>query len=95
MYNYSEWIKFEDEEEFAKKCQEMLKESGFTILESCEHKFTPRGYTALFLLSESHFAIHSFPEDDKIYIELSSCVKKYFDKFVEMIKEYEKNKKLR
>ena len=46
-----------------------------------EH-FEPIGYTALFLLSESHFAIHTFPEHNQTYIELTSCVKKQFDYFI-------------
>ena len=55
-----------------------------------EHYFTKQGYTGLWLLAESHFAIHTFPEEDKIYIEISSCVKKYFDAFLQEIEEIEK-----
>jgi S-adenosylmethionine decarboxylase len=40
----------------------------------------------LFLLSESHFAIHTFPEEGQSYIELSSCVFEPFLKFVSNIK---------
>ena len=53
-----------------------------------EHYFTPYGYTALFLLAESHFALHTFPEENKTYIELSSCVKKgFYYRFVDDIKD--------
>ena len=45
-------------------------------------KFYPYGYTKLYLLSESHFAIHTFPEEKLAYYELSSCNKKYYDRFV-------------
>ena len=88
MYNYRDWINYEDEKEFAKKCEKMLLESGFKILDKTEHYFEPMGYTGLFLLSESHFAIHSFPEEDKIYIELSSCVEEYYNLFINKIKNY-------
>ena len=56
--------------------------SGFGVLDVIEKHFEPIGYTALFLLSESHFAIHTFPEHNQTYIELSSCVKKQFDYFI-------------
>lgn len=85
MYNYNKWIKYEKEEEIVPRLEKLLKKSGFTIIKKVEHYFEGQGYTGLWLLAESHFAIHTFPEEDKIYIELSSCVKKYFDKFVKEI----------
>lgn len=88
MYNYSDWIEYEEEKEFVVKCEELLKRSGFKIINMVEHYFTPIGYTGIFLLSESHLAIHSFPEEQKIYIELSSCVKEYYDNFVVSIQKY-------
>ena len=88
MYNYSDWIEYEDEKQFVIKCEKMLIQSGFTILNKIEQYFKPVGYTGLFLLSESHFAIHSFPEENKIYIELSSCVEKNYNNFVNKIKNY-------
>ena len=54
---------------------------------SSEHPFNPQGYTALWLLSESHFAVHTFPEFGKSYIELSSCNLEYYQKFLSMTKE--------
>lgn len=51
----------------------MLVESGHTILSFIDHHFEPDGYTALWLLSESHLAIHTFPERAVTYIEISSC----------------------
>ena len=82
MYNYNKWIKYEKEEIIVPKLEEMIRKSGFTIIKKVEHYFEEQGYTGLWLLAESHFAIHTFPEEDKIYIEISSCVKEYFDRFV-------------
>lgn len=82
MYNYNKWIKYDKEEIIVPKLEEMIKRSGFTIINKVEHYFEKQGYTGLWLLAESHFAIHTFPEEDKIYIEISSCVKEYFDRFV-------------
>ena len=80
MNNFNAWIKYEDEKELIKEIDAELVNAGFHVLEKCEHFFEPYGYTGLWLLSESHFAIHSFPEEDKIYIELTSCVDGPFDR---------------
>jgi S-adenosylmethionine/arginine decarboxylase-like enzyme len=66
----------------------MLLSSNFKVLKRVSHNFSPYGFTALFLLSESHLAIHTFPEENKTYIELSSCVEKQFNNFVDNIKKY-------
>lgn len=48
------------------------------MLAVTEHRFRPYGYTALWLLGESHFALHTFPECGRTYYEISSCNKPYF-----------------
>lgn len=88
MYNYNKWIKYEKEEIIVPKLEEMIKRSGFTIINKVEHYFEKQGYTGLWLLAESHFAIHTFPEENKIYIEISSCVKEYFDRFVKELSKF-------
>lgn len=87
MHNYSSWIDDVSPETLKEKFTKLLKECGFGIENFTEKHFNPFGYTALFLLSESHFAIHTFPEEGRTYIELSSCVKKPFDDFVKKINE--------
>lgn len=85
MYNYNTWIYYEEEEILVEKFERMLLDSGFTIIKKVEHFFEGQGYTGLWLLAESHFAIHTFPEENRVYIEISSCVKKYFDNFLEKL----------
>ncbi len=89
MYNYHKWIKYQEEEILITIMESILLESGFTIINKVEHYFPSQGYTGLWLLAESHLAIHTFPEEDKIYIEISSCVKKYFDCFVKKFEQLE------
>lgn len=88
MHNYNKWIKYEKEEIIVPKLEEMIRRSGFTIINKVEHYFEKQGYTGLWLLAESHFAIHTFPEENKIYIEISSCVKEYFDRFVKELSKF-------
>jgi len=45
----------------------------YQILGEIEHKFDPEGYTFLFLLSESHVSLHTFPERNYISFDLYSC----------------------
>lgn len=89
MWNLRIWIP-ESEVYYLKKLYvEPLKECGFGVMKEMEHHFTPYGYTGIWLLSESHLAIHTFPEhgiNGMSYLELTSCVEKPFRKYMEMIK---------
>jgi len=85
IWNDAGWIRETDPVAIRNRFDHALRNAGFTILDICEHRFTPYGYTALYLLSESHFAIHTFPESMKSYYEISSCNKPYFLKFLEFI----------
>ena len=64
---------------------QLLVESGFEIVGFSEHTFTPQGYSCVYVLSESHLAIHTFPEEDSINIQLSSCVAGPFLQFTRLI----------
>ena len=66
---------------------EALRKSGFNILCFTDHHFTPQGYTGLWLLTESHFAVHTFPEFGRTYIELSSCNLEFYQEFLKLTKE--------
>ena len=80
IWNKAGWIKETDPIKLKNTYNDLLLLSGFNILNFQEHYFRP-GYTGLWLLGESHFAIHTFPEEKKSYIELSSCNEKYYNYF--------------
>ena len=50
-----------------------INKSGATILSYTEKKFDNGGYTILFLLSESHCSIHTYPENNSIFTDLFTC----------------------
>lgn len=85
IWNDSRWISKVNPNEIKEIFNNILVNSGFKILESVEHYFTPQGYTLMFLLAESHFACHTFPEESKSYIELSSCNELYYNKYVQFV----------
>ncbi|MDR0384681.1 MAG: S-adenosylmethionine decarboxylase [Prevotellaceae bacterium] len=89
IWNYSQWIAETNPATIKTLFDRVLRESGFRILNESEHHFYPQGYTGLWLLSESHFAVHTFPEFQKSYVELASCNLEYYIKFVELMKNYE------
>lgn len=84
IWNNNFWTEQTEPKELKQKFEEVLKQCGFNILAIEEHYFHPQGYTALFLLAESHLAIHTFPECGKTYIELSSCNLDYYIKFLKL-----------
>ena len=73
IYNYKSWIKETDPATLKVLMKEFLEQSQFQVLNFTEHHFSPYGYTCLWLLGESHLAIHTFPEKEVCYVELSSC----------------------
>ncbi len=80
--NFSIWVAEIDPVTLTSGFKDLLLDSGFGILNFMEHHFEPQGYTAIWLLSESHLAIHTFPEESKSYVELSSCNKEMYDNFI-------------
>lgn len=91
IYNHSEWIRDIDERSLKKSFSKILSKSGFGLLNMMEHRFKPQGYTCIWLLAESHFAIHTFPEENTTYIELSSCNKEMYDQFLIHLETYKTN----
>lgn len=85
MWNFSSWVEQTDPTELLAYYEKALNDSGFGIISKLQHHFDPQGYTVLILLSESHFAAHTFPEQGKTYIELSSCVPGPFRRFVSLV----------
>lgn len=47
--------------------------SGANVLGDMSHKFHPNGVTVLLLLSESHFSIHTYPEEGFAAIDCFTC----------------------
>src|ERR1700740_1815161 len=94
IFNQSCWILDLNGNDAARELEELLIISGFSVFGSLDHHFKPQGYTKIWLLGESHFALHSFPEKNALYIELSSCVKEmavlFWDYLNKWLNEYSK-----
>ncbi len=82
IYSHKFWSVCIDPKELKNTYESLLTEIGFTIVLFNEHQFPEQGYTCFWLLAESHLAIHTFPESEKSYIELSSCNKEKLELFI-------------
>ena len=85
IFNKSKWVNEIDPYKLKETYSELLALSGFHILNFQEYYFDPIGWTGLWLLGESHFAVHTFPEENTSYIELSSCNEQFYNYFVSNI----------
>jgi S-adenosylmethionine/arginine decarboxylase-like enzyme len=85
MFNKAQWVSTTDPTVLREYYTNALELAGFTILKFVDYKFTPYGYTALWLLGESHLAIHTFPEEHKSYVELTSCVEEPYNNFIKIL----------
>ena len=88
--NFQGWLNNSDSQSLKENIEKMLLEAGFTVLSFVEHHFSPQGYTALWLLAESHCALHTFPEENRSYVELSSCNGDLYVNFVAAFNGYRK-----
>lgn len=85
IHNYAVYLRLTDPEEIKRIFNELLKVCDYQVLNFMEHKFQPVGYTCIWLLGESHLAIHTFPEKDMSYVELSSCSEVKNQKFRKLL----------
>lgn len=54
-------------------CERIVAASGLMVMGRMFHQFQPVGATGLFLLAESHLAIHTWPECASVAIDLYVC----------------------
>ena len=74
-------------EELKKMLKQICKKYDYSILGELNHTFTPQGCTILYLLSESHLSIHTFPEKKYLAFELYTC--RQYEDDSDYIKIYE------
>lgn len=87
IWNKRWWTESTDARMLDHVLEKAARGAGFQIIGEVKKDFDPFGHTAIWLLAESHLAVHTFPECDKAYIELSSCIKTKFDAFVATIEQ--------
>ena len=56
----------------------VVKRLGLNEVSRAFHQFEPYGATGVIVLAESHFSAHTYPEDDRVYVDLFCC-SEHFD----------------
>ena len=74
-----------DAKRLKKILREISKVCKLTVLRTSTHQFEPYGVTSLFLLSESHLSIHTWPEHGKFAMDVYSCNDGYSELEIENI----------
>lgn len=54
-------------------CMDAAVESGLNIVGDVFHQFQPQGVTGTVLLAESHLAIHTWPEEGFVTVDVYVC----------------------
>ncbi len=57
------------EEVFVKAAEK----SNATVLKTAFHQFNPHGVSGVVIISESHFAVHTWPEHEFAAVDIFSC----------------------
>jgi S-adenosylmethionine decarboxylase len=52
---------------------EIVHTLNLHVVAQAGHQFSPVGYTHAFVLSESHFTIHTYPEHQSCFIDIFCC----------------------
>ena len=51
----------------------IVRELAFHVVAQTGHQFKPMGWSYAYVLSESHFTIHTYPEYHSCYIDMFCC----------------------
>jgi spermidine synthase len=62
-----------DKEKIEEVLRNGIKNSGLSLVSLHTHKFSPMGITSIAIISESHIAIHTFPEARHASIDIFTC----------------------
>lgn len=65
-----------EHEKVIDKLAGFCKKMNLSIVERLDHQFTPYGKSIVFVLEESHIAVHTWPERGYIHIDMVTCSKK-------------------
>ena len=60
-------------EKLKEAMQEAIEQSGATVLRYSEYVFPKKAFTIVWLLSESHASIHTYPEYNACFVDLFTC----------------------
>lgn len=87
IYEIAYWVDAYEPKELKKTLDAIINQANFTCLGFIDNTFSPQGYTGLWLLAESHLAVHTFPEEAKSYVQLSCCSEAKYQAFLSLFQQ--------
>jgi len=67
----------------------IAEKCGFTVVNRAFHQFEPHGATGVLVLAESHFSAHTYPEMNKVYLDVFCCSPNFDSELCSLIIEEE------
>jgi S-adenosylmethionine decarboxylase len=62
-----------DDEYLDRMLRSAIRKSNLTLLSTYMKRFQPQGVTGVAILGESHIAVHSWPEQGKLFLDIATC----------------------
>ena len=53
--------------------KQIAERCEFTVVNQAFHQFEPMGATGVLVLAESHFSAHTYPEHNRVYVDVFCC----------------------
>jgi len=73
LTNIRNTVRLESMESMHELLEDICDKYDFNVLTKSQHKFEPHGLTILYMLSESHISIHTFPEKQYLALDIYTC----------------------
>ena len=73
LVGYIEGVWVSKTEHLARIMNRIAERCGFTVVSRAFHQFEPQGATGVLVLAESHFSAHTYPELNKVYLDVFCC----------------------
>ncbi len=83
----------DDTDELINIAKSIVKRLRLKVVKKVFYEFEPRGKTLIFVLSQSHLALHTYPENKLIHIDLVSCLELTEKEFSDVLQLVLKGKK--
>lgn len=64
-------------EELVPLMEKVVKKLHLNEVSRAFHQFEPQGATGVIVLAESHFSAHTYPEYEKVYLDIFCCSKDF------------------
>lgn len=73
-------------EKIDEAAQSIIGDMDLNVVKKFNHMFSPQGITLVYILSESHLIIHTWPESGMVHVDLVTCSPRSEKEFEDSLK---------